>query len=92
MEDQWLCLSTTCGFGVKDSQVHGRYKTRMQPQRLSAGVLNHSSGRGKAKTPMENLCGVGCLEKSGEVALLLVYLCCKCTEVPRAGLLPGKKI
>ena len=61
MEDQWLCVSTTCGCGVKDSQVHGRYKTRMQPQRLSAGVLNHSSGNGKAKTPMENLCGVGCL-------------------------------
>ena len=55
-------MSTTCGCGVKDSEVHGRYKTRMQPQRLSAGVLNHSSGNGKAKTPMENLCGVGCLQ------------------------------
>ena len=97
----------------------------MQPQWLSAGVLNHSSGNGKAKTPMENLCGVGCLRffagdyaaffpkafqvkaevvssqlehtdglsrLSGEVALLLVYLCYKCSEVPQAGLLPGKKI
>ena len=123
MEDQWLCVSTTCGCGVKDSQVHGRYKTRMQPQRLSAGVLNHSSGHGKAKTPMENLCGVGCLrlfagdyaaffpkafqvkaevvssqlehtdglsQLSGELALL--YLCCKCTEVPRAGLLPDSHL
>ena len=62
MEDQWLCVSTTCG---NHSQVHGRDKTRMQHQRLSAAVLNHSSGHGKAQTPMENqwLCRAGVVHK-----------------------------